>query len=134
MSRPAGSAAKPSAASTTTAATSRSRRAECALRSLLKTAGERGENDRFSWSFERLARQFVLHQRLQITVEVHHCMRNRRSARHTHIRHHPRMRVIQYPRDVSDTVEKPRRTGYPACARYDGLAAMVLRPQNSSIR
>ncbi len=29
---------------------------------------------------------------------------------------HPRKRVIQYSRDVSDGIEKPRRTGYPAGA------------------
>jgi hypothetical protein len=28
-------------------------------------------------------------------------------------------RVIQYSRDASDRTEKPRRTGYPACAGYD---------------
>ncbi len=28
-------------------------------------------------------------------------------------------RAIQYSRDVSDRTEKPRRTGYPACAGYD---------------
>src|SRR5471030_1856815 len=27
--------------------------------------------------------------------------------------HHPRKRVIQYSRDVSDEIDKPRRTGYP---------------------
>ena len=31
-------------------------------------------------------------------------------------------RTIQYPRDVSDRAEKPRRTGYPACAGYDSWA------------
>jgi hypothetical protein len=30
-------------------------------------------------------------------------------------------RTIQYSRDVSDRAEKPRRTGYPACAEYDGV-------------
>jgi hypothetical protein len=34
-------------------------------------------------------------------------------------RHHPRRRVIQYARGRSDRIEKPRRTGYPACAGYD---------------
>src|ERR1700682_2011625 len=34
-------------------------------------------------------------------------------------RRHPRKRVIQYSRDVSDGIEKPRRTGYPAFAGYD---------------
>jgi predicted MFS family arabinose efflux permease len=29
-------------------------------------------------------------------------------------------RAIQYSRGVSDRIEKPRRTGYPACAGYDG--------------
>src|SRR5262245_5772751 len=33
--------------------------------------------------------------------------------------HHPRMRVIQYSRDVSDRIDEPRRTGYPAFAGYD---------------
>jgi hypothetical protein len=33
--------------------------------------------------------------------------------------HRPRKRVIQYSRDASDGIEKPQRTGYPACARYD---------------
>jgi hypothetical protein len=35
-------------------------------------------------------------------------------------RHHPRKRVIQYSRDSSYRTEKPRRTGYPAFAGYDG--------------
>lgn len=34
--------------------------------------------------------------------------------------HHPRTRVIQYSRDGSDRIEKPRRSGYPACAGCDG--------------
>jgi len=29
------------------------------------------------------------------------------------------MRVIQYSRDAGAGIEKPRRTGYPACAGYD---------------
>jgi hypothetical protein len=29
-------------------------------------------------------------------------------------------RAIQYSRDDCDGIEKPRRTGYPACAEYDG--------------
>jgi hypothetical protein len=28
-------------------------------------------------------------------------------------------RAIQYSRDVSDGADRPRRTGYPACAGYD---------------
>src|SRR5882724_12896189 len=28
-------------------------------------------------------------------------------------------RATQYSRDVNDGTEKPRRTGYPACAGYD---------------
>jgi len=45
-------------------------------------------------------------------------------------RHHPRKRVIQYPRDASDGIEKPRRTGYPAFAGYDDrwVAEQVLFP------
>src|SRR5229473_3433609 len=31
-----------------------------------------------------------------------------------------RFGVIQYSRDVGDRAEKPRRTGYPAFAGYDG--------------
>src|SRR5258707_13966392 len=31
--------------------------------------------------------------------------------------HHPRKRVIQYSRDVSDRAEKPQRTGYPLGSR-----------------
>ena len=34
-------------------------------------------------------------------------------------RHRPRRRTIQYSRDASNGIEKPRRTGYPACAGYD---------------
>src|ERR1700736_520311 len=49
--------------------------------------------------------------------------------RHTPSRHHPRMRVIQYPRDVSERTEKPRRTGYPACAGYDGVVCGASRSQ-----
>src|SRR6476469_3678595 len=29
-------------------------------------------------------------------------------------------RAIQYSRDAGDRTERPRRTGYPACAGYDG--------------
>src|SRR5260370_5384900 len=29
-------------------------------------------------------------------------------------------RATQYSRDVDDGNERPRRTGYPACAEYDG--------------
>jgi hypothetical protein len=43
------------------------------------------------------------------------------NAHHKPARHHPRMRVIQYSRDAGAGIEKPRRTGYPACAGYDGL-------------
>src|SRR6266436_3351177 len=35
-------------------------------------------------------------------------------------------RTIQYYRDVSDGIDKPRRTGYPACAGYDGGAWEAL--------
>jgi hypothetical protein len=38
---------------------------------------------------------------------------------HTFNRHRPRRRAIQYSRGVSDKTERPRRTGYPACAGYD---------------
>jgi hypothetical protein len=41
------------------------------------------------------------------------------SGRHTLRCHHPRRRVIQYPRDASVRVDKPRRTGSPACAGDD---------------
>jgi len=37
-------------------------------------------------------------------------------ARNTLSCHHPRKRVIQYSRDVSDGIERPRRTGYLAGA------------------
>jgi hypothetical protein len=29
-------------------------------------------------------------------------------------------RTIQYSRDAGDRADRPRRTGYPACAGYDG--------------
>jgi hypothetical protein len=29
-------------------------------------------------------------------------------------------RAIRYSRDASDRADRPRRTGYPACAGYDG--------------
>src|SRR5260370_37632417 len=45
-------------------------------------------------------------------------------------RHHPRMRVIQYPRDVDDRTETPQRTGCPAFPGPDasvwGAFDMVL--------
>src|SRR4029078_6997802 len=44
-----------------------------------------------------------------------------RDCKRTLSRHHPRMRVIQYSRDVDDRTEKPWLTGYPACA---GMAAL----------
>jgi len=34
--------------------------------------------------------------------------------------HRPRRRAIQYSREAGDCAEKPRRTGYPACAGYEG--------------
>jgi hypothetical protein len=36
-------------------------------------------------------------------------------------RHHPRKRMIQYPRGIGDGIERSRRTGYPAFAGYDDL-------------
>ena len=42
-----------------------------------------------------------------------------REREHTFSRHRPRRRTIQYSRGVSDRIEKPQRTGYPACAGYD---------------
>jgi len=35
--------------------------------------------------------------------------------------HHPRRRVNQYPRDVSDRTEKPQRTGSSAFAEDDSV-------------
>jgi hypothetical protein len=37
--------------------------------------------------------------------------------------------MIQYSRDIGDIMVKPRRTGYPACAGYDGylLSAGIYR-------
>jgi hypothetical protein len=37
--------------------------------------------------------------------------------------------MIQYSRDIGNIIEKPRRTGYPACAGYDGylLSAGIYR-------
>ena len=63
--------------------------------------------------------------------------RTHRAARSQRIfsRHHPRRRVIQYSRDVDDRTDKPRRTGYPACAGYDGLlrgATPAHDPRTSS--
>jgi len=57
-----------------------------------------------------LSRAWIASLALAMTAEL---------ARGTLTRHHPRMRVIQYSRDADDGVEKPRRTGYPACAGYD---------------
>jgi hypothetical protein len=37
-------------------------------------------------------------------------------------------RAIQYSRDADDGVERPRRTGYPACARYDGVVWAAPAP------
>jgi hypothetical protein len=48
-------------------------------------------------------------------------------SRHTHARHHPRMRVIQYSRDANDWIETTRRTGCPACAGHDSLG--LTRPE-----
>ena len=39
----------------------------------------------------------------------------------------PRMRVIQYSRDAGAGNEKPRRTGYPAFAGYDGFLFCARR-------
>jgi hypothetical protein len=35
-------------------------------------------------------------------------------------------RTIQYSRDVSDGIDKPLSTGYPACAGYDNSAWEAL--------
>jgi hypothetical protein len=54
-----------------------------------------------------------------------------KSAPHIRCRR-PRMRAIQYSRDVSDGAEKPQRTGYPACAGYDSggwEAAGAMTPE-----
>jgi hypothetical protein len=62
------------------------------------------------------------------------CLMNT-NARHIFNRHHPRMRVIQYSRAVGDGIERARRTGYPACAGYDGRRAGkgALAPRPPSI-
>ena len=39
-------------------------------------------------------------------------------------RHRPRRRTIQYSRGSSNGIDRPRRTGYPACAGYDGRVAL----------
>jgi hypothetical protein len=39
-------------------------------------------------------------------------------------------RTIQYPRDSSDRTEKPQRTGYPACAGYDGRCGAPVFPRH----
>ncbi len=47
------------------------------------------------------------------------------------------VRVIQYSRDASDGIEKPRCTGYPACAGYDGhlwCCAAFNRPSQTPQR
>src|ERR1700685_679253 len=41
--------------------------------------------------------------------------------------YHPRKRVIQYSRDISDKIEKPRRTGCPAFAGHDDQGLLLLR-------
>ena len=38
-------------------------------------------------------------------------------------RRRPRMRAIQYSRDIDDGAEGPQRTGYPACAGYDKVGS-----------
>src|SRR5260370_37918275 len=64
-----------------------------------------------------------------------------RRCHRTGSRHHPRKRVIQYSRDASHRIEKPRRTGYSAFAEYDelwgrmeSLQALYIftRPRSSS--
>jgi hypothetical protein len=39
-------------------------------------------------------------------------------------------RTIQYSRDSSDRTEKPQRTGYPACAGYDGRCGASVFPRH----
>jgi hypothetical protein len=39
--------------------------------------------------------------------------------------HRPRRRAIQYSRGADEDTEKPRLTGYPACAGYDGRSVLV---------
>ena len=46
--------------------------------------------------------------------------------------HHPRKRVIQYSRDAGDGIERPRRTGYPACAGYDDRVWSCAFPHATS--
>jgi hypothetical protein len=43
-------------------------------------------------------------------------------------------RATQCSRGVSDRTEKPRRTGYPACAGYDGLCEAIRAATQSSFR
>ena len=50
---------------------------------------------------------------------------------HTYSRHRPRRRAIQYSRGVSDGIERPRRTGYPAFAGYDGSKMVSSRHSSS---
>jgi len=41
------------------------------------------------------------------------------------------MRGIQYSKDAGAGYEKPRCTGYPACAGYDGLFVLLARRSSS---
>ena len=50
----------------------------------------------------------------------------------TFSRHHPRRRAIQYSRDVSDRNDRPRRTGYPACAGHDSLRSLTSRKTSAA--
>src|SRR3979490_323924 len=46
--------------------------------------------------------------------------------------HHPRKRVIQYSRETRDDTDRPRRTGYPACAGYDNSSWSTVTARSAS--
>jgi hypothetical protein len=48
--------------------------------------------------------------------------------------HHPRRRVIQYSRDVSDRTAAPQRTGYSAFAEYDSRCVMACPTSSPTAR
>ena len=55
-----------------------------------------------------------------------------RERRHTFICHRPRRRTIQYPRDSSDRIDRPRRTGSSAFADDDDNLVLGSAPRTTT--
>jgi len=77
--------------------------------------------------FDSERRKCLAESRAHHAAERRACLQLR--GRHRNLNcHRPRKRTIQYSRDVGDEMDRPRRTGYPAYAGYDGGGRGELLP------